>query len=69
MQAWSRPKENICVADRTGKQPYQSVAAAVCACHKVLAVKQIDFAFTEDSYCEYLEDIAGACGNETIYLF
>ena len=69
MQAWSKIGENICVEDRTGKQPYQSVAAAVCACHKVVAIKQVDYAFTEDTYCEYLEDIAGACNNETIYLF
>ena len=35
----------------------------------MIATKQVDYAFTEETYCEYLEEIAGACGNETIYLF
>ena len=69
MLAWSRRGDNIRVEDRTGKQPYQSVAAAICTCHKVIAIKQVELAFTEDTYCEYLEDIAGACDNQTIYLF
>ena len=47
----------------------QAVCAAICSCHKVLAVKQVDYAFTTETYCEFLEDIAGACGNERIYLF
>lgn len=69
MLAWSRQGENIRVQDRTGKQPCQAVAAAICVCHKVLAIKQVDYAFNQDTYCEYLEEIAGACKNEKIYLF
>ena len=69
MQAWSKQGENIRVQDRTGNQPCQAVAAAICVCHKVIAIKQVDYAFKEDTYCEFLEDIAGACGKEKIYLF
>lgn len=69
MQAWSRRGENIRVQDRTGNQPCQAVAAAICICHRVIAVKQVDYSFNHESYCEYLEDLAGACGGERIYLF
>ena len=69
MQAWSRPCENLRVQDRSGNQPCQAVAAAICICHKVIAIKQVDYSFSGETYCEYLEDIAGACGNERIYLF
>ena len=69
MQAWSRRGENIRVQDRTGNQPCQAVCAAICTCHKVLVIKQVDYAFTAESYCEFLEDVVGACGKEKIYLF
>ena len=68
-QAWALPYENVQVNDRTPNQPCQAVSAAVCSCHKLLAVTQTDYSFDATKYLEHLRDIRDSCGDEKIYLF
>ena len=68
-RAWALPYENIWIHDRTGNQPCQAVSAAVCKCHKLLAVTQTDYSFDTSKYLDHLRDIRGACKDEKIYLF
>jgi len=68
-RAYARPYENICVEDRTGKQPCQAVCAAVCACHQLLNIEVEDYSFDAEKFLNFLKGVAGACGKERIYLF
>ena len=67
--AWSAPKHNLQVFDRTGKQPCQALSMAICSCHGVLAQHQVDYALTIESFMEMLDNISGAVKDEKIYLF
>ena len=70
MQAWSNKRLNVQVEDRTGKQPCQAVCAAVCSCHKLLAIAVEDYSFDVDKFVNFLEQIAGSVdAKDKIFLF
>ena len=67
--AWANPNENVEVEDRTGDQPCQAVAGAVCSCHGLLAYTIVDYSFDRYRWMDFLKELRASSGDETIYLF
>ena len=67
--AWANPHENVEVEDRTGDQPCQAVAGAVCSCHGLLAYDIVDYSYDRYRWIDFLKQLRASTGEETIYLF
>ena len=67
--AWAAPRQNVVVEDRTDHQPCQAVCAAVCACHGVLTYAVEEYSFNRWKFIDFLRQLRGDAGDETIYLF
>ena len=67
--AWVAPRQNVVVEDRTDHQPCQAVCAAVCACHGVLTYAVEEYSFNRWKFIDFLRQLRGDAGDETIYLF
>jgi transposase len=68
-RAWSNPKQNLQVFDRTYNQPVQAVSMAICKCHGVLTQLQVDYALTVETFKEMLDSVSGAVDDEKVFLF
>ena len=69
MKAWSLPRTNVRVDDRTGNQPCLAVCAAVCKCHGLLAFTIEEQSYDAPKFKNFLQEVRSAAGNDKIYMF